>query len=949
MLTRKPIRPSAFRLTIRRSFVHFPRIEMRITFQLRFHTQPGQSLWLSGNHEILGNAQEQEAIPLEFLDAETWQVTFILPQASIPDAEITYHYLLREPEGTSSRDWGDDRVINFSSFPVRELLIIDAWNPPGLFENAFYTDPFKQVLLKRHWTEVQVPSPAKATHVFKVKAPLLEKDQTLCLLGNAQVLGGWDTAQAVLMSRLEGEDFLTVQLELSNQVFPLYYKYGVYDVARKSFVRYEEGTDRVLQNTVGPGKQTIVNDGFARLPSTTWKGAGVAIPVFSLRTEQSFGVGEFTDLKPLVDWCRVTGLKLIQILPVNDTTATHSWLDSYPYAAISAFALHPLYLNLSQVAGARHQDLLRALEPERRRLNALEALDYEAVLNAKLAFVKQIFPLQKDKFLKSRDFRRFFEANRQWLVPYAAFCYLRDQHGTPDFNQWPIHSNYDGAEIAALTADGSAAFAEISLTYFVQYHLHLQLKEASAYAHSQGVILKGDIPIGVARFGADVWQEPELYHLEFQAGAPPDAFGIKGQNWSFPTYNWPRMKQDGFAWWKRRFEQMGCYFDAFRIDHILGFFRIWSIPLDAVEGILGHFEPAIPVRVGEFGSHGIDFNRERMVKPFITNEVLQEVFGSLAAALGVQPQNLLETVKNNFLVLDHSGRLALKPEFATQRQVEVFFQSGEDTGLNRALKNGLYDLISNVVLLEAQQPGAPASSRASDSGDFHFRFGIESTSSFKYLDSDTKSRLKELYIDYFFRRQEEFWKRQALQKLPELKRATHMLVCGEDLGMVPACVPQVMKQLGLLGLEVQRMPKRMDQEFFRPQEASYLSVVTPSTHDMSTIRGWWQEERTTIQRFYNRELDRPGHAPERCEPWICQAIILQHLSSPAMWSIFQLQDLLGMDARLRRENPEQERINVPANPRNYWRYRMHVTIEQLLSASAFNAELSRALQQTGRQ
>ena len=920
---------------------------MRITFQLRFYTRPGQSLWLSGNHEILGHGSTEDAIPLQFLDAETWQVIFLMPQGSVPNTDISYHYFLREQDGTISPDWGDDRVINLSSCAAKEVLIIDAWNPPGFYENVFYTEPFRGVLLKVNHTEVHQPEPARVTHTFKAKAPLLAKGQTLCLLGSVPSLSDWNTAKPVLLNRSEGQDFLTAHLDLSGEPLPIHYKYGVYDVERKSFVRYEEGDNRVIYDTASPRKRTITNDGFARLPSTTWKAAGVAIPVFSLRTEQSFGVGDFADLKRLVDWCQATGLKLIQILPVNDTTATHSRMDSYPYAAISAFALHPLYLSLSQIAGKEHRSMLKSLEEERRRLNALDSLDYEAVLKAKLGFVREIFPGHKDEFLKSSDYLRFFAANRQWLVPYAAFCYWRDKHGTPDFSKWPEHQKHDDAEIAALTNEGSPACEEILLNYFIQYHLHLQLKQASEYAHASGVILKGDIPIGVSRYGADVWQEPELYHLELQAGAPPDAFGIKGQNWSFPTYNWQRMKQDGFAWWKRRFEQMGRYFDAFRIDHILGFFRIWSIPLDSVEGILGHFEPAIPVAANEFIARGILFDRVRMVKPFITNEVLLEAFGNTAAAIGAHLTNLVDTVRNTFLEVDASGRLALKPEFATQRQVDSIFLTQPDTPLNHALRISLFDLISNVILLEAREPNDKPTAGAN--GDrFHFRFAVESTASFKYLDANTKSQLKELYIDYFFRRQEELWRREAMQKLPELKRATGMLVCGEDLGLVPACVPEVMRHLGLLGLEVQRMPKRMDQEFFRPSEAPYLSVVTPSTHDMSTIRGWWQEDRGVIQRFYNQELGKPGAAPESCEPWINREIVFQHLSSPAIWSIFQLQDLLGMSEHLRRDKPEDERINVPANPKNYWQYRMHITLEQLLQAADFNNELKCALQENGR-
>jgi 4-alpha-glucanotransferase len=225
---------------------------------------------------------------------------------------------------------------------------------------------------------------------------------------------------------------------------------------------------------------------------------------------------------------------------------------------------------------------------------------------------------------------------------------------------------------------------------------------------------------------------------------------------------------------------------------------------------------------------------------------------------------------------------------------------------------------------------------------------MESTSSFKALDPHTQTQLKQLYVDYFFRRQDDFWMKEAMQKLPPLKRATNLLVCGEDLGLVPACVPEVMKRLGLLSLEVQRMPKDSNREFSHPKDAPYLSVVTPSTHDMSTIRGWWKEDRIITQNFYNHELRQPGEAPASCEPWISKAIILQHLSSPAMWSIFQLQDLLGMDEHLRRENPDDERINVPANSQNYWRYRMHLTLETLNRSCSFNRELKDLLRQSGR-
>jgi 4-alpha-glucanotransferase len=661
---------------------------------------------------------------------------------------------------------------------------------------------------------------------------------------------------------------------------------------------------------------------------TPWRGAGTAVPVFSLRSERSFGVGEFLDLPLLADWARRAALKLIQILPVNDTSATHTWMDSYPYAAISAFALHPLYLNLDRVAQAGNQTLPESLSRQRQQLNALATVDYEAVMKAKLEFVRKIFPAQREKILASAEYWKFIAQNKDWLAPYAAFCFLRDKFGTADFNQWPEHRVFSADGINSLAARDSTARDEMALHGFIQFHLHLQLREAADHLHGQGLILKGDIAIGVHCHGADVWQQPALFHTDLQAGAPPDAFSAKGQNWGLPTYNWPRMKQDGFDWWKRRFAQMSRYFDAFRIDHILGFFRIWSIPLNAVEGILGYFVPAVPVQAAEFAARGIAFNYERFTRPFINDAVLREIFGGRAG-----------NVKRDFLIPAWRGMYSLKPEFATQRDVERHFALLERDQHKARLKQGLFDLISNVLLLEAQGSAA---------GEFHFRLGMEQSASFRQLDQETQARLKDFYVDYFFRRQHGCWRREALQKLPALKRVTNMLICGEDLGMVPACVPEVMKQLGLLGLEIQRMPKALHQVFSRPQDAPYPSVVTPSTHDMSTIRGWWLEDKKLTQKFFKQELRHSGPAPPECEPEVSQEIIRQHLDSPAMWSIFQLQDLLGMDDALRRADVDAERINVPAIHGHYWRYRMHLSLEALGRAEKFNRLMENLVRRSGR-
>ncbi len=901
----------------------------RIVFQIRFKTVFGQELFITGNHPLLGNDVVEQAIKLQYFNEEYWYLSLDITADAIVDKDITYHYLLKNADGTFNYDWGNDKSFNLAKIYSEELLVMDAWNYAGYFENSFYTEPFTQVLLKENYTAVKTISTKNASHIVKVKTPLLTKGQTLCISGSGKKLGEWNTTDPLLMSREEGSDFFSLSLDLSKESFPIAYKYGVYDTVKKTFVHFEDGNNRVLHDAGKASRTTVINDGFAVLPNNTWKGAGTAIPVFSLRTENSFGTGEFTDMKLLVDWAKKVGLKMVQILPINDTTATHSWMDSYPYAAISAFALHPLYLNIAKIfdsAPARKR--LQKLEIERLRLNALSTVDYEAVTKIKYDYAAFAFKENGATVLASKDYQQFFEQNKHWLVPYAAFCYLRDQYGTVDFSKWPAFKQYHAEDITKLADQTSAAYDDIALHYFIQYHLHLQLKEATAYAHANGIIVKGDIAIGVYRHGADAWQNPELYHLNFQAGAPPDDFAVTGQNWGFPTYNWQRMREDGFAWWKQRFEQMSYYFDAFRIDHILGFFRIWSIPMDAVEGIMGHFVPAIPVHINEFNGNNIWFDHYRYTQPYITENVLWQVFGY---------DN--ELVKSMFLKNEGHGNYSLKPEYRTQRLVEAHFATLDQDTHHDKIKQGLYTLISNVILFEAEN---------GDGQHFHFRFGMENTTSFRSLEYGTQQQLRELYVNYFFRRQDDFWMKEALQKLPALKRVTNMLVCGEDLGMVPACVPDVMKQLGLLSLEIQRMPKDVNTEFFHPNDAPYLSVVTPSTHDMSTIRGWWEEDRERIQRFYNDQLGQWGDAPLYCEAWINKAIVLQHLYSPAMWSVFQLQDILGISESLRREDPNEERINIPANPKHYWQYRMHLSLEQLLEADDFNEELKGFVTASGR-
>lgn len=560
-----------------------------------------------------------------------------------------------------------------------------------------------------------------------------------------------------------------------------------------------------------------------------------------------------------------------------------------------------------------------------RHLNTLDAIDYEAVVGAKIEYLREIFAQDGAATLKSEEYRSFAERNGDWLRPYAVWCALRDEYHTADNTLWGEYAAYNEASVERFI---KAHKDSIDFYYFVQYHCDRQLREARDYAQSHGVVLKGDIPIGVGRESVDAWRDPRLFNMDSQAGAPPDDFSVLGQNWGFPTYNWEEMGRDGFAWWKARFRKMSDFFDVYRVDHILGFFRIWQIPMDAVHGLLGYFNPALPYSADEL-RHNYDFwiDSETQCRPLILEWMLTDFFGEYT-----------EEAKQLFLDETGVGHYRLKSDFDTQIKVRHYFENREHDERNKRLENALYGLIDDVLFIEDPL----------QKGHYHPRISAQYTYQFRILTDYEKWCFNRLYNDFFYHRHDEFWKGKALWKLPPLLDATDMLACGEDLGMIPDCVPQVMSMLEILSLEIQRMPKDPKTEFGDTWHYPYFSVCTSSTHDMPGIRAWWESDPAQSQRYYNNVLHEFGQAPFYAEPWICEKILWLQLASPSMFCIIPLQDWLSADGSLRRQDPRDEQINDPSIPQHYWRYRMHLTVEQLLAADDFNRALRDKIAHSGR-
>ena len=817
---------------------------MTLNLRLEYQTAYGEDLYV-----VVGTDKEK-AYAMRYAGEGVWCAELKLAAA----AELVYRYEVRCGDAVVRKEWGGKHVLPLDK-KAESVRIFDKWYDMPQ-DRSFHSSMFTDGVFHR-------PKPKKAQGAqdgyltIRADIAVVRSSQHVVLVGDCKALGNWNVEKGVVMNDAQAPIW-SARIKMPKSGFA--YKFVIVDSESGNAVAWQSGENYYF-NVATNAEEALVIEGLRpQFDMAPWRGAGVAIPVFSLRSKSSFGVGEFNDIRLMVDWAAQTGQSIIQILPINDTTMTNTWQDSYPYNANSTFALHPQFIHLPHVGELKDKAAAERFEALGKELNELPNVDYERVNNAKAEYLHAIYAEQGKKILASKEFKAFMAANEEWLRPYAVFCALRDEKGTPDFSQWGAMAKYTKAKAAKYEKEHGD---EVAYNYFVQYHLAKQLREVRDYAHSKGVVLKGDIPIGISRTSVDAWVYPELFHMNSSAGAPPDDFSVMGQNWGFPTYNWDKMAEDGYAWWKARFVKMAEYFDAYRIDHILGFFRIWEIPLDAVNALLGRFNPALPYSYDEIASYGFRFENWHV-------------------------GNIAET--------------------------------------------------DNVLFVED----------AVQKGKFHPRISAYNTDCYRWLSDDQKEAYNRLYNDFFYRRHNNFWKWEALKKLPPLTEATGMLVCGEDLGMIPDCVPSVMSGEQILSLEIQRMPKDPKVEFGSTYDYPYLSICTTGTHDMNPLRAWWEEDRGVTQRFYNHVLGAWGEAPYFCEPWICEQVVAMHLKSPAMLTVLPLQDWLAMDGAVRRENPHDERINVPANSRHYWRYRMHFFLEELLEMDDLNKMISQKIAESGR-
>lgn len=895
---------------------------MNIRFNVDYDTQYGEELSLN----ILDNTGNKpyESFRMHTNDGHRWTCDIVKVINS--GEHLDYFYSVVNGGKTERSEWMlVAHRLEASAQKATVYTVFDRWT--DIPEDSYqYSSALTDCIAGR----TPKPMPATnypATVTLKVKAPQLRRGERLAISGSDRQLGGWAALKAVEMTELQ-PNVWSVDLDatgFSGDSFE--YKFVVLDDVEDVTPLWENHLNRQFTlPALRIGEAQVFDVGVAFFSIYPWKGAGTVVPVFSLRSESSFGIGDFGDLLSMTDWAAKTDQRALQILPINDTTITHTWTDSYPYNSISIYALHPQYVDLRQLPALKDPKRKAYYDRVREELNALSQIDYERVNDEKLNYLKELYVQEGERMMADKTFCDFYHENKIWLVPYAAFCHFRDKYGTASFSQWPDHHSLSDEERKEFGTPQNKKYKEVAFWYFVQYILDSQLRRTHDHARLKRVILKGDIPIGISRDGVEAWMEPDYFNMDGQAGAPPDAFSVNGQNWGFPTYNWDAMLADGCSWWIKRFRKMAAYFDAFRIDHILGFFRIWEIPVDAVHGLLGQFSPSLGLTRDEIRNYGLNFQEARFTQPFITDWVLSRVFKAHA-----------DEVRDTYLNRRDDGQYDLKLQYDTQRKVEAAFK-GKTNEKDLWIRDGLYALISDVLFLrDKQNPDL-----------FHPRVSVQFDFIYESLWDCDKAAFNRLYNDYFYRRNNNFWYGEAMKKLEKLTQATRMLVCAEDLGMVPDCVPWVMNKLRILSLEIQSMPKDNTLHFGRLSRNPYRSVCTISTHDMPTLRQWWDENNEQTQDYYSSRLYRDGQAPHPLPGWLAKDIVMRNLMCPSMLCLFSLQDWLATDERLRLPDENAERINIPADPRHYWRYRMHLTIEQLMAADEFNQSLSSMIKDSGR-
>ena len=687
------------------------------------------------------------------------------------------------------------------------------------------------------------------------------------------------------------------------------------------------------------------------------RSTGVAVPLGALRTENSPFIGEYTSLKRFALFCKNSGLSVIQLLPVLDTGT-----QSSPYSSLSAFALHPIYIDLKRLSNF---ESCYSKDPEFKRiydellsLSDAKRFDYQRILNLKDALLRKAFRvmINVDKGNSCRylgEYNDFVDKNARWLKPYCVFKNLKHKHMQAGWKNWPAEDKNLSLEEILRRWNDDSLFEEHTFYAWEQFVAYKELLKVSNEVRSLGITLKCDIPILLNEDSCDVWGNPGILNMKLRAGSPPDGDNPTGQSWGFPVYDWASQEKEGFSWWKDRLLRAAEFFGAYRLDHLPGFFRFWATNEGEETAELGATVPFSPI--SEKSLEKLGFSKERirwLREPHLSTEMVFRKTGDLDKA---------HAILSLFCErIGHEELWLFKREFKSTADLKnVSLEGFElDEDLQDDIKGLFYRWWKNRTMIEVKR------------GQLVPNFKFAETRAWASLNQAERDVLLDLFAKNN-KKQENQWKKQAETIFSAIIPTTDMVACGEDLGVSMDCMPKVMDEFGILGLKVVRWCRDWGvdgQPFLDFKKYRKLSLVTTSVHDSSTLREWWNSEKDSTKAFcqfiiesrksksrtqkrkaseQSFDLDSQDAAiwGRRFDPTVAEFVLSQCATANGVWFVNPLQDWLYLDGSLYLDNAEDERINIPGTVSEFnWTWRMPVSVEKLCENDALMDKINRIVE-----
>lgn len=650
------------------------------------------------------------------------------------------------------------------------------------------------------------------------------------------------------------------------------------------------------------------------------KRTGIVVPISALYTKDCPSCGDFLALKDLADFCKKAGFSIVQLLPVNDTGT-----QSSPYSGLSAFALHPLFIRINALpefaaAMKGNKAFATAYKAFEKEFGYKKRFDYDAVLGEKTKLLHLLFNYIEKKNSKdeaeanklNKELAKFVRSN-QWIIPYAVFKNIKDENMQASWKSWDESIQKLSYDQIKLKWQNKAKKSSHDFFVWCQLRASEQFKEGAESLRAKKIILKGDIPILMNEDSVDCWTYPEFFRQELRAGSPPDGGNPMGQNWGFPTYDWDRLEADEFTWWKDRIKTSAQYYDAFRIDHILGFFRIWASKENETTAYLGHTIPYADFTRKTLNELGFDDDRIKWIsEPHIPTGTIESITWNHDEATAVL-EKVCDRVKTEEL-------WTFKKEIDGDKEIYAmnFF---EDEGKNNAVKNALAEKWRDRSLIQIKKDR------------FIKVYAFENSTAWKTLSGEEQEKLRKLFEEIEVK-ENKLWEKQATTTLSAIVHASDMIPCAEDLGVNLPVMPEVLKKLDILSLKVIRWTRQWDkpgQPYIPFTDYPELSVATTSVHDSSTLRQWWNQEKDSVWAFINSvECENKPDGNSAFTPEIAEFILRSLASCKSALLINPLQDYLFLEHSFYLENEDDERINIPGSVNTFnWTYRIPVTIEEM--------------------